>query len=137
RNGLPRSDRATFTEHWVRHGIYLTVTTVITDPVFLTEPLVRSQTWQLDPGQRMGKDICEYVAEIPKPPGTVPSHLPGTNPFLHEVADWYGLPYEATRGGAAVLYPEYKQKMGKPEHQPAACTRYCKCGQNGGGCNLR
>jgi hypothetical protein len=38
RNGLPRSDKATFTDHWVRHGNYLTVTTVITDPVFLEEP---------------------------------------------------------------------------------------------------
>jgi hypothetical protein len=36
RNGLPRSDRATFTEHWVRHGDYLTITTLIRDPAFLT-----------------------------------------------------------------------------------------------------
>ncbi len=35
---------------------------------------------------------------------------------MHEVADWYGLPYEATRGGAETLYPEYRKKMGKPEH---------------------
>ena len=54
RNGLPRSEQATFTEHWIRHGNYLTITTPITDPVFLTEPLVRSQTWIFDPGQRMG-----------------------------------------------------------------------------------
>ena len=32
RNGVPRSDKATFTEHWVRHGDYLTVATVVTDP---------------------------------------------------------------------------------------------------------
>ena len=137
RNGLPRSDKATFTEHWVRHGDYLTVTTVITDPAFLTEPLVRSQTWVLDPGQQMGKDICEYVPEIPKAADIVPSHQPGANPFLHEVADWYGLPYEATRGGAETLYPEYRLRMGKPEKSPSKCERYCTCGQNGGPCNLR
>ena len=136
RNGLPRSDKATFREHWVRHGNYLTVTTVITDPVFLTEPLVRSQTWILDPGQQLGRDICEYVPEIPKPADTVPHHLPGTNPYLHEVANWYGLPYEATRGGAETLYPEYRLKMGKPEKSPEKCERYCACGQNGGPCNL-
>ena len=62
RNGLPRSDKATFTEHWVRHGNYLTVATVITDPVFLTEPLVRTQTWVLDPAQVIAPDICETVA---------------------------------------------------------------------------
>jgi hypothetical protein len=138
RNGLPRSDKGTFTEHWARHGNYLTVTTVITDPVFLTEPLVRSQTWLLDPGQRMGTDVCEYVPEVPKEEGTVPNHLPGANPFLHEVADWYGLPYAATRGGAETLYPEYKLKMGKPDKTPPAqCQRYCKCGQGGLGCDLR
>jgi hypothetical protein len=137
RNGLPRSDKATFTEHWVRHGIYLTVTTVITDPVFLTEPLVRSQTWILDPGQQIGKNVCEYAPEVPKAPGTVPSHLPGTNPFLHEIADWYGLPYEATRGGAETLYPEYRLKMSKPTNPPDRCTRYCTCGMDGGPCNLR
>jgi hypothetical protein len=136
RNGLPRSDQASFTEHWIRHGNYLTVTTVITDPAFLTEPLVRSQTWVLDPGQQLGTDVCEYAQEIPKAPDYVPNHLPGTNPFLHEVADWYGLPYEATRGGAETLYPEYRAKMGKPEKVLEKCQRYCTCGQNGGACNL-
>ena len=71
-----------------------------------------------------------------KPADYVPSHLPGTNPYLHEVADWYGLPYEATRGGAETLYPEYRSKMGKPEKSPEKCERYCTCGQNGGPCNL-
>jgi hypothetical protein len=129
RNGIPRSANATFTEHWMRHGNYLTVTTVITDPAFLTEPLVRSQTWVLDPGQRMGRDICEYADEVPRErKDYVPNHLPGTNPFLHEVADWYGLPYEATRGGAPTLYPEYRSKMPKPEKPKLVCERYCNCG---------
>ena len=135
RNGLPRSDKATFTEHWMRHGEYLTVTTVITDPAYLTEPLVRSQTWVWDPNQRIGRDICETVPELPV--AGVPHHLPGTNPFLHEVADWYGVPYEATRGGAQTMYPEYRQKMPKPDKVPEKCTRYCSCGLNARGCNLR
>jgi hypothetical protein len=136
RNGLPRSDKATFVEHWVRHGNLLTVVTAITDPAFLTETLVRSQTWQLDPGQRIGRSYCEYAPEVPKPVGTVPAHLPGTNPFLHEVADWYGLPYEATRGRAETMYPDYQDKAPKPDHVPAACDRYCHCGANGGPCDL-
>ena len=132
RNGLPRSDKATFTEHWMRHGNYLTITTVITDPAFLTEPLVRSQTWVYDPGQRMGRDICEYGAEVPKVRADyVPNHLPGTNAFLHEVSDWYGLPNEITRGGAETLYPEYQKKMPKPERSKQVCDRYCDCGMGG------
>jgi hypothetical protein len=134
RNGVPRSDKATFTEHWVRHGNYLTVATVVTDPVFMTEPLVRTQTWVLDPAQVIARDICETVAEVPKAADYVPNHLPGTNPFLHEVADWYGLPYEATRGGAETLYPEYRKKMDKPEHPRDRCERYCSCGAEGQVC---
>jgi len=134
RNGVPRSDKATFTEHWVRHGNYLTVATVVTDPAFLTEPLVRTQTWVLDPGQVISRDICETVAEVPKAADYVPNHLPGTNPFLHEVADWYGLPYEATRGGAETLYPEYRKKMGKVERSRDRCERYCSCGAEGQVC---
>jgi hypothetical protein len=136
RNGLPRSDKATFSDHWVRHGNYLTITTVISDPVYLTEPLVRSQTWVRDEPQRMGRDVCEYVPELPKP-GVVPNYLPGANPFLHEFADWYGLPYEGTRGGTETLYPEYRLKMSKPQKVPEKCSRYCGCGQDGRGCNLR
>ncbi len=126
RNGVPRSDKATLTEHWYRHGDYLTVVTVIDDPVFLTEPLVRSDNWFLDPGQAIGVFGCEYAPEVPRPTGTVPHHLPGTNPYLKEFAAWYGLPYEATRGGAETLYPEYRNKMG-PYNPPAKCTRYCTC----------
>jgi hypothetical protein len=138
RNGIPASDRRTFTEHWVRHGSYLTVVTVVRDPIFLSEPFVRSQTWLLDPTQQMGRDICETAAEVPRAADVVPNHLPGTNPFLHEVADWYGLPYEATRGGAETLYPEYRKRMGKPANSPPArCERYCDCGLDGRGCNLR
>jgi hypothetical protein len=134
RNGIPRSDKATFTDHWVRHGNYLTVATVVTDPVFMTEPLVRTQTWVLDPGQIITRDVCETVNEVPKAADYVPNHLPGTNPFLHEVADWYGLPYEATRGGAQTLYPEYRKKMPQPETHPQHCERYCSCGADGQTC---
>jgi hypothetical protein len=126
RNGVPRSDRATLTEHWTRHGDYLTIVSVIEDPVFLTEPLVRSDNWFIDPGQRLAIFGCEYTAEVPKPEGTVPHHLPGTNPSLREFADWYGLPFEATRGGAETLYPEYRRKMG-PYTPPPRCERYCNC----------
>jgi hypothetical protein len=126
RNGLPRSDQAVLTEHWTRHRDYLTIVTVIEDPVFLTEPFVRSDNWFLDPGQRLAIFGCEYATEVPKPSGTVPHHLPGTNANLREFADWYGLPFEATRGGAETLYPEYRKKLDsyKP---PTMCTRYCNC----------
>lgn len=129
RNGIASSDKRTVTEYWTMHRNYLTVVEYVDDPVMLTEPLVRSQNWTLDPGQKTGRMYCEYVPEVPgAQPNAVPNHLPGTNPFLHEVADWYGLPWEATRGGAKTIYPEYKQEMPKPENAaPERCERFCVC----------
>jgi hypothetical protein len=126
RNGVPRSAKATFTEHWMLHGNYLTITHVVYDPVILTEPLVRSQSWFLDPGQRAGLFPCEYLPEVPAEAGSVPHYLPGANPWLKEFAEWYALPFEATRGGAETLYPEYRAKMGayKPRDK---CERFCNC----------
>jgi hypothetical protein len=78
------------------------------------------------------------VPEVPSAAGAVPNHLPGTNPFLREVAEWYGLPAAATRGGPETMYPEYRKTMGKPETPPPTiCVRYCNCGLNDAGCNLR
>jgi len=37
--------------------------------------------------------------------------LPGKNPNLKEFSEQEGLPYEATRGGAETLYPDYREKM--------------------------
>jgi hypothetical protein len=126
RNALPRSDHAIVTEHWIRHGDILTIVTITEDPVFLEEPLVRSTNWYLDPGQHIGIFGCEYAPEVPRPEGTVPHFLPGQNPFLHEFADYYGLPFLATRGGKETLYPEYQEKL-KDYKPPAKCERYCRC----------
>jgi hypothetical protein len=41
----------------------------------------------------------------------VPHYLPGKNPFLNEFGEHYGLPHEATRGGAATALPEFAEKL--------------------------
>jgi len=128
RNGIESSDKRTVTEYWTRHRNYLTVVTHVVDPAILSEPLVRSQNWTLDLGQKTQRMFCEYQPEVPGAPGAVPNHLPGENPFLHEVADWYALPYDGTRGGVKTIYPEYKLAMPKPDKAPpAACERFCVC----------
>src|SRR3974377_1245641 len=35
RNGIPRSDKATLTEHWIRHGDFLTLVSIGTHPPYL------------------------------------------------------------------------------------------------------
>ena len=42
RNGLVQSDQTTVVEHFIRHGDRITFTFVVTDPVYLSEPLIRS-----------------------------------------------------------------------------------------------
>jgi hypothetical protein len=137
RNGVPASDKRTATEHWVRHGDILTVVTIIEDPVFLTERLVRSQSWALDPSQRFGSNWCDYAAELPITERLVPHWLPGTNPYLAEFAGWYGIPVEATRGGAETMYPEYRQKLKQTFSTLDRCTRYCTCFNANSGCDIR
>jgi hypothetical protein len=115
RNGLPESDRATLIEHFVRHGNYLTHISVVTDPVYLTEPLVRTQNFVLHERQLPPQAWvwpCEIVVEIAgRPREAVPHFLPGQNPFVREFADRYGIPFEAAMGGAATMYPEYMLKL--------------------------
>jgi len=113
RNGLPVSDEATLVEHYFRHGDRMTHMVVITDPVYLTEPLVKTQTFNLivQEGQNWLYP-CSYVQEIAdRPRGTVPSYMPGENPFVTEFADRFHLPHAAVLGGAETMYPEYQSKM--------------------------
>jgi hypothetical protein len=124
RNGVPRSDRATTTEHWIRHGNYLTVMVIINDPVYLTEPFIRTTDFEYDARQEIAPYPCEAVVEVVRPKGEVPSHLPGKNTFLAEFPATYGLPQQAARGGADTMYPEYRLKLKamKPAPKKSATT---------------
>jgi cyclase len=113
RNGVPESDQTTLFERFVRHGDYLSHTVIITDPVYLAEPMIRTSDFVV-----AGTDIpnwlwpCEYVEEISgRPKGEVPHHLPGTNPFLQEFTGRTGAPAAAVRGGADTIYPEYQSRL--------------------------
>ncbi len=111
RNGIPRSDLATARVHLLKHGNYLTVAVIVYDPVYLTEPFIRTSDFVYAPQQQMAPWPCEPVDEVDRPAGVVPHHLPGTNTFLNEFPANYGIPIQATRGGAETMYPEYMLKM--------------------------
>jgi hypothetical protein len=112
RNGVPRSDEATLVEHWIRHDDDLTIVSIVNDPVYLTEPFIRTTDFVLDPHQQIGAYPCEAVEEVDRPKGSIPHHLPGTNTFLNEFPEKYKLPPAAARGGAETMYPEYELKLG-------------------------
>jgi glyoxylase-like metal-dependent hydrolase (beta-lactamase superfamily II) len=108
RSGIPNSDRTTLVEHFIRHGNVLSHVTIATDPVYLTEPYIRSQEFVLmERNNTNWLYNCEYANEIPRPRHQVPLFLPGKNPWLTEIGTKYGVPQEAIRGGAATTRPEY------------------------------
>jgi hypothetical protein len=111
RNGMPISDKATVSERWFRHGDFLTIATIAYDPVYLTEPYIRTSDFELDVHRGIVPAACVIVEELDKPASYVPHWLPGENPDLHEFADKHGIPYEATRGGAETMYPDYRFKV--------------------------
>ena len=49
--------------------------------------------------------------EVERPKGVVPHYLPGTNNELTAYANYYKLPYDASKGGAETMYPEYLKKL--------------------------
>jgi hypothetical protein len=110
RNGVPRSDRATVTEHFIRHGDNLTWVTVIKDPAYLTETMIRSRDYTFDLTGQIQPYPCESVEEIARPKNVIPHHLPGTNKFLEEYQKNHGIGAEGALGGAETLYPEYRPK---------------------------
>ena len=71
RNGLPRSEKAVITEHWVRHGKYLTVATIVNDPAYLTEPFIRTTDFVSNPDQQIPAYPCEAVEEVERSQGVV------------------------------------------------------------------
>lgn len=118
RNGLPRSDKAWLTEHWIRNDDFLTAVVIMHDPVYLTEPFIRSSEYELNLHQLVAPYPCGVVQEVDRPRGLIPHHLPGSNPYLMEFAREFGIPFRATRGGAETMYPEFREKlktMAKPE----------------------
>ena len=122
RNGPPASVRSTMTEFFVRHGRYLLLMSIVDDPVYLEEPFVRTSTWAWAPAQTVPSPVpFEIVDEMaPRPTGWVPSFPIGTR--HDEFAKRFGLPFEATRGGAVTMYPEYAGVLKRGDTAVAAAA---------------
>ena len=114
RENIPSSDESTTIEHWVRNGNVWTHVSVTEDPVYLTEPLIKSTDFTLNASTNFNPFWpCEYVEEGERPAGEVPSYLPGENPWVAEYAATHNLPQEVMLGGAETMYPEYRARMKK------------------------
>jgi len=109
RNGLPTSPYAVVTEYYVPHGDLLTGFYVVEDPIYLTEPLVRTTSYRRNPQQNVGRalpsEVVEELATLNR--GDVPSYPLGTK--HPDYAKTYHVPYEASQGGAHTALPEYRK----------------------------
>jgi hypothetical protein len=113
RNGVPNSEKSTMIEHFIRHGNIMSHVVQWTDPVYLEEPLIRSEEFVLNE-RTAGNWLwpCEYVDEIvDRPKGAVQHYLPGKSPFAGDFAYRSGVPVDAANGGAETTYPEYMAKL--------------------------
>jgi hypothetical protein len=116
RDGVPASDQATMTEHWMRHGDVLTIMQILKDPVYLTEPFVQSTDFALDYHIRDVPELCEIEEETDHPHGWVPFRQNGMTDS-EEFAKKHNMPIDAVRGGAEGTYPDYRKKL-KQAAQP-------------------
>jgi cyclase len=121
RNGVPQSDLTTMTEHFIRHGNYFTQIEIIRDPVYLSEPMVKSQSFELNARGLPNRNWlwpCSAVIEVAtREEADIPHYLPGQNPYLESSRKDAKLPADGAGGGAITLYPEWI-KNGRPMPPP-------------------
>jgi hypothetical protein len=128
RNGVATSDQAEVITYYTRNENVLTITWIVYDPLYLSEPFIRSSdfiaaprgvttaAFDVSPEDRGNNIYAQCLAreEIARPDlHYVPFYLEGENPFVGEHAKKLGVPAEATLGGAETAYPEYKDKLRK------------------------
>src|SRR5262249_61551458 len=97
-------------------GNHLVDVIIVDDPVYLSEPFIRTQDWRLNlTGEPNAWGACspaQIADEIPnQKKGYVPHHLPGTNEHLREFQGKRGVSAEAARGGAGTRHLECVAKM--------------------------
>ncbi len=125
-NGQALSDESTLIEHFIRHGERITYVTVLNDPVFLAEPLIRStdmlRSTRSPEAWLYACDDGEQV--VGRPVDQVPNYLFGKNPYLHEYSDTRKVPMLAALGGPETMYPQFLAKLKSTD--PAAADAEVK-----------
>ena len=125
RTGVPKSPKSTVTTRMKRYGNYLTITFIINDPAYLSEPYMREYSWVYTPDQVIPPFPCEIIPEgTIIPAGRVPHYLPGQNNALSDFATEYGIPPEAALGGAETTHPEYIEKIKTMKKLPRTTTTH-------------
>jgi glyoxylase-like metal-dependent hydrolase (beta-lactamase superfamily II) len=116
RNGSPTSDLATMKEHFVRHGDHLMVVSIVNDPVFLTEPFIRTTNYVYSPTANANAwgscGPAQITDELPgRGKGEVPHYLPGQEDHINKFLTDTGIPDAGIRTGGPSIYPEFAEAL--------------------------
>jgi glyoxylase-like metal-dependent hydrolase (beta-lactamase superfamily II) len=123
-NGMTQSDQATLVEHFIRHGDSITYVSVLKDPVYLSEPLIRStemvRSVRSPEAWLYACDDGELILNRAK--DRAPNYAFGQNPFLREYSEQHRVPLLGALGGAQTMYPEFMAKLKDAGVSEAALT---------------
>jgi glyoxylase-like metal-dependent hydrolase (beta-lactamase superfamily II) len=123
RNGTPTSERAKMIEYFTRFDDYLLVTTIVDDPVYFSEPFIRTTEYlpTVRPAAAIGDPFtrndgpvfykCFPAEETTAGRYYVPHYLPGENTLLDEFSEKYSVPRWAMAVGSATMYPEFAARL--------------------------
>lgn len=128
RNGAPTSDLATMTEYFTRYDDYLLAVTFVHDPVFLSEPFIRTTNFVFSPTANANAwGACGPAQIADELPGRsrwyVPHYLRHQTEHIEEFLTAARVPAEGARGGSATLYPEYTRRLAELAAAPAVPLR--------------
>ncbi len=113
RNGLPRSYRATFTEHFIRHRRQPNAhdgdpRSRLSTPTPWFEPVTTS----MKSAVRSHPTPAKALEELIRPKGKIPHHLPGTDHIPRRVSGYLPEFHPKPRAGRRnTIYPEYQDKI--------------------------
>lgn len=122
RNGLPTDDRAVFDERFFVNGDILTHMMMISDPEYLSEPLIKSTEYLRGPNTAIPPYPCRNVTEIPRREGAIPMHMPDQTAVEQDWAVRNFVPIKAAMGGVETMFPEYQDAMTKLPPNPPLST---------------
>jgi len=136
RNGPPVSNRQTVSLFFTRHADELMVLGVVRDPVYLEAPYALAQDFQLaltDTGEEVPlycqpAEVVEGLSDGFHTATVLPDQIPAAQTQMHRL---YGIPLDATGGGAATMYPEFRRRLQAEYHPPTAyCRQFCCSGRS-------
>jgi glyoxylase-like metal-dependent hydrolase (beta-lactamase superfamily II) len=121
-NGIPQSDEATVSEHFIRHGDRITYLAVVNDPVYLAEPFSRTYTLLRNVRE---PDAWLYACDdgeqiLDRREDQVEAYTWGQHPFLREFSEKRQVPLLGALGGPETMHPEFVARLKDPAAMEAA-----------------